>query len=176
MDIATLTNAPRELVLGGLRYQVRALTLSAWGELHAWIKDRVDDPITEALRQVDKVRRKGYSVSSEAEARLIDAARVDQRSWPPQVMSRQWFDLLGRTPGGSARFLAAMLRPDQPSMTEEQVEALERAISSEDCDELISAAIGLEPPPKASAPGSGPPARKPVTRRSETTGRSTSKA
>ena len=175
MDIAQLTNAPREILLSGLRYQVRALTFAEWGALQNWIKDRVDDPVTEALRQVEKARSKGVAVSAEAEATLLRAAREEARAWPPRVMTSRWFELIGSWPGGSVAFLLALLRPFQPSITEEQAKAIDAAVTGEECEAIVAAAIGHDSPKgDAPAPGRTRPTR--ATRRKGTTGRRTSTA
>lgn len=54
MDLPTITNAPRELVLGGAVYRARAITLADLGEVLAWLDDHVpadrDDPTPGPLR------------------------------------------------------------------------------------------------------------------------------
>ena len=41
MDLCYLTNAPRELSLGGVVFRARSLTLGDLGELLAWLEDRL---------------------------------------------------------------------------------------------------------------------------------------
>jgi hypothetical protein len=40
MDLPSISNAPRELPLGGVTYRARALTLGQLGELLAWLEER----------------------------------------------------------------------------------------------------------------------------------------
>lgn len=179
MDLATLTNAPRTLRIGGLDYKVRALTFAEWGTLHGWLRDNVDDPVTEALRQVEKARAKGVAVSPEAEGLLLRSAREDAKRWPPTAMTGQWFALLGTCPGGSSQFLLAMLRPLQPSITDEQVAGIEAAMTSEEVDAIIAAALGRDPAPKDGPPAGGEETTttvSPKSPRSRTTGRPRSSA
>lgn len=42
MDLPSISNAPRTLVLDGTTYRARVLTLNQLGELLAWIEDRVE--------------------------------------------------------------------------------------------------------------------------------------
>lgn len=178
MDIATLTNAPRTLRIGGVDWTVRALTFKELGLLQGWLKDNADDPVTEAFRQIDKARSKGVKVSSDTEATLIRQAREDALRWPPAVLSGAWFNLLSRVPGASAFFILTMLRTFQPSLTEEQASAIEREMTGDEGNALIAAALGRDLPPKDGPPPGGEttkaeatPPRRP---RARTTGRSTS--
>jgi len=41
MDLPSITNAPRELPLGGAIFRARALTLADLGEVLAWLDDRI---------------------------------------------------------------------------------------------------------------------------------------
>lgn len=43
MDLIHASNAPVPLVLGGLTYRARPLTLGQFGEVLAWLKDRLPD-------------------------------------------------------------------------------------------------------------------------------------
>jgi hypothetical protein len=45
MDLASVSNAPRELPIGGAVYRARALTLAQLGELLAWLEDRCGIPL-----------------------------------------------------------------------------------------------------------------------------------
>jgi len=45
MNLSSITNAPRAFMLGGVSYRARALTLGQFGEVMAWLEDRLpSDP------------------------------------------------------------------------------------------------------------------------------------
>lgn len=41
MDLPSISNAPRALAIGGVTYRARTLTLGQFGELLAWLEDRI---------------------------------------------------------------------------------------------------------------------------------------
>jgi hypothetical protein len=170
LDIATLTNAPREVVLAGLPYKVAALTLRDWGELHQFLKQHADDPVTTTLRQVARARAASVPVSAEQEQFLLREARAEARGWPPRVASQAWFEALSECEGGDDQFLLATLRACQPSITIEQARELGGKLSGEESLALMFAAVGVEPPPKPTLDGEATPTEATTTPSSVTTG------
>jgi hypothetical protein len=149
MDIATLTQAPRELTLAGQPHSIRPLKAREWGALHQWIKDHAEDPVTAAVRQISKTKLAGAPINHEQEDFLMSAAREEAKHWPPRASSSAWFELLGDTEGGDVEFLLAAVRTGRPDFTREQAEALRERMTAAESGALMLAALGLDPSPKA---------------------------
>ncbi len=139
MDLATLTNAPRDFTLGGEVFQVSALRLKDWGLIQAWIKDRVPGPVA-LLSSADMTR-----LSPGHQRQLLEAALREQRDWPPRVGSSAWFDILDHD-GGPAKFLEVVLSRHQPFTAERAAELADR-LTTADVVPLILAALGIETAP-----------------------------
>ncbi len=152
MDLAQLTNAPREVVLGGLPYKVSALTLREWGGLQAWLKDRGPEPVGVALAQIARAEAVGTPIAPADRQFLMREARVEAKAWPPRVASAEWFEALQGTDGGEARFAHAVLSKHQPTLTVEQADAVAEAMGPAESATLVRLALGLEKSsPKADA-------------------------
>lgn len=170
MDIATLSNAPRQVRLGGSTYLIRALTFAEWGLLQGFVKNNGEDPITSMFRTLEKVKRLGIDIDAVAREELIKQAQLEQTMWPPQVMTRQWFGLLSEIPGASVEFLWATLKTNFPGCPYELAREIESRMTLDESNDLIAAAIGIDPPPKASPPKASTGGSKPKRQRSKTTG------
>jgi hypothetical protein len=146
MDLATLTNAPRDFALGGTTYQVSALTLKEWGVLQAWIKGHVPGPL--ALVESAAMGK----LSPGHQRQVLEIALREERNWPPRVGSAAWFDALDGTEGGNAAFLRTVLAKHQP-FTAEQAAALADRTMTAAIVPLILIALGMElDSPKAEGP------------------------
>jgi len=174
MDLAEATNAPREIVIGGLAYKVSALTRDEWGQLQAWLKDHAPDPISRAYAELAEVRRKGGEIDDRDRDAVLAKARFEQSSWPPVVASPAWFDLLTATHGGTFQFVAAMFRKHQPSMTDEQVADVVNKADAAAGDVIVWRAMGFDPPPKATSPAKGGSRRRAGRRDARTSPKKTS--
>jgi hypothetical protein len=156
VDLATLTNAPREVALAGRTYLVSALTLAEWGVLQAFLKDRTKDPVVMALDQLSRAKAAGVAVTEEDRKALFSQATAEARSWPPRVCTGAWFDLLRDTEGASVRFLAVVLRKHQPALTDAEIAAADDGATPDESRLLIYRAMGIEPAPKTPAPATEP--------------------
>lgn len=174
MDLAEATNAPREIVIGGLAYKVSAFTRNEWGQLQAWLKDHAKDPISRAYAELAEVRRKGIEVDDRDRDATLTKARFEQSSWPPVVASPAWFDLLTSTDGGAFQFVATLFRKHQPSMTDEQVADVVIKLDKDFGDMLVWRALGFDPPPKATSPAKGVSRRRAGRRDARTSPKRTS--
>jgi hypothetical protein len=152
MDNATLTQAARELTLAGEPHKVRALKAREWGELHSWLKDHAEDPVTAAVRQISRTQLAGAPITLEQQDFLLSAAREEAKHWPPRASSSAWFELIGDTKGGDVEFLLAVIRTGRPEFTRDQAEALGEQMSAEESTVLMLAALGIDPSPKAAPP------------------------
>lgn len=176
MDLAEATNAPREVVIGGLAYKVSAFTRNEWGQLQAWLKDHARDPITRAYAELAEVRRKGIEIDDKDRDAVLTKARFEQSSWPPIVASPAWFDLLTSTDGGTFQFVAALFRKHQPSMTDEQVADVVNKTDDAVGEVLVWRAMGFDPPPKATGPAKGGGRRRAGRRGVRTSRKTTSES
>jgi hypothetical protein len=174
MDIATLTQAPRELTLAGEPHSIRALKAREWGQLHQFLKDRAEDPFTAAVRQISKTKLSGAPITLEQEDFLMSAAREEAKHWPPRASSSAWFELIGDTEGGDVEFLLTAVRTGKPDFTREQAEDLGERMTAQESTTLMLAALGLDPSPKAEAPLPVSSTRKKRRNLTRTTGRSAS--
>jgi hypothetical protein len=152
VDIAALTQAPRQLMLGGEPHMVRALKAREWGALHQWLKDHAEDPITAAVRQISRTKLAGAPITPEQEDFLMSAAREEARHWPPRASSSAWFELLGDVEGGDVEFLLAAVRTGRPDFTREQAAELGERMGPEESSALMLTALGIDPAPKAEPP------------------------
>ncbi len=149
MDIAALTQAPRDITLAGLPYKARPLKAREWGALHQWLKDHAEDPFTQAVRQVARTKSAGAPITQEQEDYLLSEARREAKSWPPRASSSAWFELLGDTEGGDVQFLLAVLRTGLPGMTEDEAREIGEKLDGGESSALMLLSMGLDPSPKA---------------------------
>jgi hypothetical protein len=162
VDLATLTNAPREVTIDGKVYRVSALDLAEWGRLQAWIKDHAD-PVVQAIKSLNRARADGVPVAEVDRKALMAEARIESRNFPPRVGTLAWLDLIDNTPGGNAKFLGTVLAKHQPEfaeMTEDNarlkklMEWLDGADGRDSGEKLFSYALGI-PDPKIEPPQPG---------------------
>lgn len=137
MDLATFTNAPKDVVLAGHAYQVSALQLREWGIVQAWIKANVPSPIG-AIRSEDL---EGLNPSDRRV--VLESAAIAQRNWPPKPGTLAWFQALDN-PGGHEEFLFTALLKHQPSITRETVAEMSASLSITDVMPVILACLGVE--------------------------------
>lgn len=152
MDMSIATNAPREVIIGGLSYKVSGLSRDEWGRLQAWLKDHAKDPVTRAYEELSEVRKRGVEIDDRDRSALIKEARVEALGWPPVVASPAWLAMINATEGGPLEFFSVVLRKHQPSLSDEQLADLISQITPEDSEVVVWRAIGTDPPPKATGP------------------------
>lgn len=148
MDLATLTNAPKELSLCGASYTVSALTLAEWGILQAWLKSKNRNPVTIALEQLAETAREGIKVEVDDRRALLSLASEQAKVWPPMIGSGAWFDLIQNTDGGPTQFLKHVLRKHQPAITEAECDKINTAMDADESQAVIYSSLGMEIPPK----------------------------
>ena len=154
MNLDQLTNAPREIWLGGndgRTYLVSALELGEWGALQCWLKEVAPDPVAHALDQLARAASQDMAINEAGKRELMRQARADARIWPPKVGTRAWFDLLEETDGGTIRFLWVALRKHQKSFGLDDAAKLEKTMTTEQSTEVICGALGMESPAKKDA-------------------------
>lgn len=152
MDLATLTNAPREITLAGKTYMVSALTLKEWGALQAYLKDHAVNPVVAALGQLSAAKAAGIKIADEDRTALFLQAKADGKPWPPMVGSTLWFDTLLATEGTSPVFLVSVIRKHQPEITDAELSRIDAECSADESRLLVYRALGIDPSPKAEPP------------------------
>jgi hypothetical protein len=146
LDIAELTNAPREVELKGKKYLVSALKLRHWGELQAWLKDHSPSPVAR-LRSADLA-----GLSEADRSAVLRMAFAETMAWPPHVGSAGWLRAISAAPGGEAKFLTAVLGRHR-DLPEAEAEELAERLDGTDYARLLYYASGQEPPdPKGGSP------------------------
>lgn len=157
MDLATLTNAPRDITLDGKIYKVSALTLAEWGELQQWIKDHAD-PVVKAFESLNRARASGVVVTEIDRKALMAQARAEARRFPPSPASEAWNEAIDNIEGGRAELVGTILKKHQPNLTDSALAKLMEWLHGEDGDiaeaRIFAAAFGL-PDPKTQPPDEG---------------------
>jgi hypothetical protein len=157
VDLATLTNAPRDITLDGKTYKVSALTLAEWGELQQWIKDHAD-PVVKAFESLNRARASGVVVTEIDRKALMAQARAEARSFPPKPGSQAWNEALDNTEGGQEEFVGSILKKHQPDLPDAAITKLTKWLDDDDhrdsAWDLVSAAMGI-PDPKIQPPDEG---------------------
>jgi hypothetical protein len=157
MDLATLTNAPREVTLAGKVYKVSALTLAEWGELQAWLKDNVPDPVERALAQLAKAKAAGVDVQPEDRLALLKEARIEAKAWPPRVATTAWIEAIESVGNGVAMYVFVVLRKHQPGITLEAAKAIanDPDLTVPEMTTFARRALGFDDPKKATGADGG---------------------
>lgn len=110
MDIATATNAPDVLPIGGVGYSVRTLTLAEWGELQAWLKRTATHPIKRATEAIEQARDAGQAMAPWLQDAVLGQAQREAMRWPPRIGTQEWLAALDSVDDGFAHFLHAALK------------------------------------------------------------------
>lgn len=135
-DYARATSQPRTITIEGVDYRVSRWTPSILGEIQAWLKTQVPNPMETA-----KEFMKDLPESLQKEIWM--QAREDAKEWPPDINSSIGQRLLVETAEGTARLVYALLRRNAATLT------LEKARDMADRMELSS----IEELGKLAAPG-----------------------
>jgi hypothetical protein len=108
MDLPSISNAPREIGVGGLTYRARALTLGQVGELLAWLEDRTGEdlaPLSSDAARLALATSEGLGVllhlalSSCHPGLSRDEARALAGAMTPADEGRLWSIAFRRRPG-----------------------------------------------------------------------------
>ena len=95
MDLSQLTDEPElTIAIGGREYQFSELPIAALARLQEWIKREHPHPIEAIKPHLD-------GLGPEERRYLLDQARLEARSWPPEI----------GTPEGAEALLRSTTRP-----------------------------------------------------------------
>jgi len=125
MSLTTATDSPELTVtIGSASYSFSELPIAALAKLQAWIRSHVPHPLDALKGHLDGLDPADRAV-------LLEAARVEARSWPPEIGTAAGAAaLLGSEPG-QVEALAAGLSVHHPELTRPDVERLYRALGKE---------------------------------------------
>jgi hypothetical protein len=122
LDLDRLTGAAAfSAAIGGKTYEFGALTLEAEGQLQAWVKANHPHPL-EAV----KPHLAGLDAGDRAE--LLDRARKEAATWPPQVGTQAGAVALLSTQPGQEEVLFHALRLWQPFVTRDDARQVYRQL------------------------------------------------
>lgn len=131
LGLAELTDQPTlSVTIGGKAYRFSELTLDGLGRLQAWINKHCVNPL-------DSIKSGLDGFSEEDRRTLLDQARKEYKSWPPDIKtSRGKKAVLGSEPGeggepGQIEVLFEGLRVHQPETTREQSREIYGALTKE---------------------------------------------
>jgi hypothetical protein len=148
LDIATATNAPDVLPIGGVGYSVRTLTLAEWGELQAWLRRTATHPIKRATEAIEQARDSGAAMAPWIQDVVLGQAQREAMRWPPRIGTQEWLAALDSVDDGLAQFLAVALKP----VALEECRELAQRIEPAELASLIGFLFyGERPGPKAPA-------------------------
>jgi hypothetical protein len=152
MDLATATNAPEEITLGGKAYRVRLLTMRERGILQAFVKSKLVSPVTRVGTAYDEAAAAGTPFSKATKDELYARAEIAATTWPPRFGSTAWFDAVDNIEGGWERVLFEVLSKVDPGFTQEQADELAPSVTMDEWADLIRVAFwGTPPAPKNGA-------------------------
>ena len=141
MDMATLTNAPRTVEVGGRPYLVSALTMGEWGRFQAWIKDFVPKP--DPPEDADSV-----------------LTALHNRAWPPAIGSKLWWEALDH-PGCWPSFVRTVLGNHQAVSDEESLVLAMMAVEDGLVGTLVILSMGGDPSAPSIPSEDEPPPERP---------------
>lgn len=135
-DLEIMTAAGGTITLAGKTYLMRQLTLSDYGQIQSWLKERLPKPyavVAEALKDLESIR--SFDPEGYAEARKMlllaaheDAKRGDGTGAPPEMVSECL-----NSPDGISYLVWLGVRKEQPQATYEEIRA---AIGAENLKDL----------------------------------------
>lgn len=158
MDLAIAANIPEEVTLGGKPYRVRLLTIRERGQLQAYLKTKLQSPITRTAIAIQQAREAGTQLDKDIENRMHDRAEAAAMAWPPRFGSQAWFEAIDGIEGGWEQVLYEVVSKTEPSFALEDAEKLAPRIKGEEWFELGRVAFwGTPPAPKGGgADGASP--------------------
>lgn len=158
MQLDTILNTPVTVMVAGVPLQFQELDLAAMGRLQQWIKAKCPHPL-------DVVKPHLAGFSAEDRGILLDQARREAASWPPEIGSAAAAGLLLTNKAGRVATLLEGLRACKPDATEAEAEWLHRVMKTDEkvANKIIKIIFGTdatsdEDDPKAEA---GSPAPSP---------------
>ena len=160
MQLDTILNTPVTVMVAGVPLQFQELDLAAMGRLQQWIKAKCPHPL-------DVVKPHLAGFSAEDKAILLDQARREAASWPPEIGSAAAAGLLLTGKAGQVATLLEGLRACKPDATEAEAEWLYRQIKGDKglAKKILSTIFGTDatsddddPKAEAGSPASSPSA------------------
>jgi hypothetical protein len=121
-----MTAAGGTLVLGGKTYLLKQLTLGDYGQVQAWLRQRLPKPfavVAEAIKDLLPIKDIDPEGYAEARRQLVlaameDAKRGDGSGAPPEMVAECL-----NSPDGIAYLLWLCARKEQPQTTYEEIRA-----------------------------------------------------
>ena len=146
-DLASLTNSPGRVYLGGKQYQIAELTHADLGALLQWARGQFPDPFDVVTEQISKGE---YTV---AQQQYLMKTALEMSVRKPTLGSPEIQAEL-RTPAGISQLLFLAIRKHDPSFTEAEAGKVFNAMTAGDLKrlEIITGAdlvMGESPDPKA---------------------------
>jgi hypothetical protein len=149
MDLATATNAPEEITLGGKTYRVRLLTMRERGIIQAFLKSRLQSPNTRAAIAIQQAKDAGTPLDRPIEDRIWERAEMAALTWPPRFGSAAWFDAVDGIEGGWEQVLFEVLSKVDLDFTLDKAGELAPSVTMDEWADLIRVAFwGTPPAPK----------------------------
>ena len=135
-ELEDMTAAAGVITLGGKTYLMKQLTLGDYGQVQAWLRQRLPKPfavVAEALKDLEPIRAFDPEGYNEARKLLLlsaaeDAKRGDGTGAPPELVAEA---LNG--PDGIAMLIWLCVRKEQPAATYEEIRT---AINAENLSSL----------------------------------------
>lgn len=140
MQLDTILNTPVTVTVAGVPLQFRELDLEAMGRLQQWIKAKCPHPL-------DVVKPHLAGFSAEDRGILLDQARREAASWPPEIGTAAAAGLLLTNKAGQVATLLEGLRSCKPDATEAEAEWLYRQIKTDEklANKVIKIIFGTDP-------------------------------
>ncbi len=151
-----LTNARRPVAMAGRTFPIRQLSLKEWGEVQAWLKSVVPNPVTTAITALSEASKAG-PVPQPVQDALFRQAQEESRRWPPKAGTGAWFRALSDADGGQAMFIRHAVRLGGTELTEDEAEEIGERATSEEIGRLIVSCLYGEPDVPKAAGESTPP-------------------
>jgi hypothetical protein len=158
MDLATAAGVPEPITLGGREFSARLLTMRERATLQAFLKSRLQSPVTRTAIAIQEARNAGTPIDRDLEDRMQDRAEAAALKWPPRFGSSAWFEAMDGTEGGYEQVLYEVLSKTDPGFTLAQAEALATDVTLDEWGELFRVAFwGTPPAPKGGGANGTPP-------------------
>jgi hypothetical protein len=152
MDLAVASGVPEEVTLGGKPYRVRLLTMRERGIIQAFLKSKLQSPVTRTAIAIQEAKDAGHPLDLAIENRMHDRAEMAALTWPPRFGSAAWFDAVDGIEGGWEQVLFEVVSKVDLDFTIERADALAPRVTMDEWANLIRVAFwGTPPAPKNGA-------------------------
>jgi hypothetical protein len=149
MDLAVAAGVPEEVTLAGKTYRVRLLTMREKGVLQAFLKSKLQSPVTRAAIAIQQAKDAGTPLDRPIEDRIWERAEVAALTWPPRFGSAAWFDAVDGIEGGWEQVLFEVLSKVDLDFTLDKANELAPSVTMDEWADLVRVAFwGTPPAPK----------------------------